>query len=392
MDIEQASKTIQWLDDERRKDRQEITALQERLTAVTAENTGLARRLQQLEADHSTLNSTVQKATKIDALLEGYRKEMTRQIEELDRRRMEADKEGERLRKIEREAVSKSLAELRKGIDGVPKLERDISGRKDEEGRIARQIAELQLRVAEFNKHVDERNRAVTVLDEGRRQDVKRISDLQVESVDLRKRIEDSRGKVEILEDITRRTDARLAEVFTAENERKAAQAQWLEAQAVVQTERDRNWAELKANTEKSLHDLQDYARRVDQYADAFREIRRVADEARHLVELVEQRVTESTEVHRLAEERFRQDWASFLADDQKRWTTHMLLRDEQWREHDRLASQHEEHMGELQEQITELGVAVRQIQTVDATRMQALLNVVHELAAEYDASYVKVR
>ena len=392
MDIEQASKTIQWLDDERRKDRQEITSLQERLAAVTAENTNLARRLQQLETDHTALNSTVQKATKIDTLLDSYRKEMTRQFEELERRRVDADKESERLRKIEREAVNKSLAELRKGVDGVPKLERDMSGRKEEEGRVARLIAELQLRVAEFNKHVDERNRAVTVLDEGRRGDVKRINDLQTETGDLRKRIDDSRGKLEILEDITRRTDARLAEVFTAENERKAAQAQWLEAQAVIQTERDRNWTDLKANTEKSLKDLEDYARRVDQYAEAFREIRRVADGARHLVELVEQRVTESTEVHRLAEERFRQDWASFLADDQKRWTTNMLLRDEQWREHDRLAGQYEEHIAELEDQISELAATVRQIQTVDAPRMQALLTVVHELAAEYDASYVKVR
>src|SRR5258708_4717400 len=392
MDIEQASKTIQWLDDERRKDRQEITSLQERLVAVTGENTSLARRLQQLETGQSALTTALQKATKIDTLLEGYRKEMTRQVEELARRRVEADKEGERLRKIERDATNKSLAELRKGIDGVPKLERDISGRKDEDGRVARLIAELQLRVGEFNKHVDERNRAVTVLDEGRRQDVKRIADLQIETGDLRKRIDDSRGKLEILEDITRRSDARLAEVFTAENERKTAQAQWLEAQAIIQTERDRNWADLKANTEKSLHDLQDYARRVDQYADSFREIRRVTDEARHLVELVEQRVTESTEVHRLAEERFRQDWASFLADDQKRWTTHMLLRDEQWREHDRLAGQYEEHISELEDQIAELAVTVRQMQTVDATRMQALLTVVHELAAQYDASYVKVR
>src|SRR5262249_7168163 len=155
---------------------------------------------------------------------------------------------------------------------------------------------------------------------------------------------------------------------------RKAAQGQWLEAQAVMQTERDREWTELKASTDKSLKELEDYARRVDQYAEAFREIRRVADEARHLVELVEQRVTESTEVHRLAEERFRQDWASFLADDQKRWTTHMLLRDEQWREHDRMAGQYEEHIAELEDQISELAATMRQMQTVDATRMQALL------------------
>jgi len=391
MDIEQASKTIQWLDDERRKDRQEITALQERLAAVTAENTNLARRLQALETDLQTVSNNVQKTTKIDVLLEGYRKEMARQVEELDRRRADADREAERLRKIERDAINKSLAELRKNLEGIPKIEREIGGRKEEEARVARLIAELQLRVGDFNKHVDERNRAVTVLDEGRRQDVKRIVDLGAETVDLRKRIDDSRGKLEILEDMARRTDARLAEVFTAENERKAAQAQWLEAQAVVQTERDRAWAELKATTEKSLRELEDYARRVDQYADAFREIRRVADEARNMVTIVEQRVAESTEVHRLSEERFRQDWASFLADDQKRWTTHMLLRDEQWREHDRLAGQQEEHVVDIEEQLTALGATLRQMQTVDATRMQALLNVVHEIAAEYDASFMKV-
>src|SRR5579859_366044 len=391
MDIEQASKTIQWLDDERRKDRQEITALQERLAAVTAENTNLARRLQALETDLQTVSNNVQKTTKIDVLLEGYRKEMARQVEELDRRRADADREAERLRKIERDAINKSLAELRKNLEGIPKIEREIGGRKEEEARVARLIAELQLRVGDFNKHVDERNRAVTVLDEGRRQDVKRIVDLGAETVDLRKRIDDSRGKLEILEDMARRTDARLAEVFTAENERKAAQAQWLEAQAVVQTERDRAWAELKATTEKSLRELEDYARRVDQYADAFREIRRVADEARNMVTIVEQRVAESTEVHRLSEERFRQDWASFLADDQKRWTTHMLMSDEQWREHDRLAGQQEEHVVDIEEQLTALGATLRQMQTVDATRMQALLNVVHEIAAEYDASFMKV-
>ncbi len=392
MDIEQASKTIQWLDDERRKDRQEITALQERLAALTGENTSLTRRVLTLEADLQSVNTAVQRQTRVDTLLENYRKEMARQVEELDRRRLEADKEAERLRKIERDAINKTLAELRKSVEGVPKLEREFGGRKEEEARVARLLAEIQLRVADFNKHVDERNRAVTVLDEGRRQDVKRIVDLGTETVDLRKRIEDSRGKLEILEDMARRTDARLAEVFVAENERKAAQAQWLEAQAVIQTERDRAWTELKANTDKSLHDLEDYARRVDQYADAFREIRRVADEARHMVELVEQRVAESTEVHRLAEERFRQDWASFLADDQKRWTTHMLLRDEQWREHDRLAGQQEEHVATLEEQLTELTATLRQMQAVDAARMQSLLNVVHELAAEYDASFMKAR
>jgi hypothetical protein len=232
----------------------------------------------------------------------------------------------------------------------------------------------------------------VTVLDESRRQDTKRIVDLQTEVVELRKRFEDSRGKVEILEDITRRTDVRLAEVFLAENDRKALQAHWIEAQSVVLTEQDRKMADLKAKVDAELNSIADYARRMDQHTENFRDMRRIVEEARQLVDIVERRVTEAAEVQRLAEERFRQDWASFLADDQKRWTSHMLLRDEQWREHDRLYSKHVERTAEYEDQIAELTATVRQIQALDAGRMQTLLNVVRELAAEYDPSYTKVR
>jgi chromosome segregation ATPase len=392
MDIEQAAKTIQWLDDERRKDKQEITALQERVLSLAGENTGLHRKLQEMEASISNVNATVQRLSKIDSILDLYRKEMARQLEEIERRRTESEKEAERLRRIERDSVNKTLADLRKGLEGIPKLERTVSTRGDEEARVNRLIAELQLKVGEFNKHVDERNRAVTVLDESRRQDTKRIVDLQTEVVELRKRFDDNRGKLEILEDITRRTDVRLAEVFLAENDRKALQAHWIEAQSVVLTEQDRKMADVKAKVEAELHSIADYARRMDQHTENFRDMRRIVEEARQLVDIVERRVTESAEVQRLAEERFRQDWASFLADDQKRWTTHMLLRDEQWREHDRLNAKQIERVAEYDDQIAEIAATVRQIQAQDANRMQTLLNVVREIAAEYDSSFTKVR
>lgn len=392
MDIEQASKTIHWLDDERRKDKQELTALQERVQSLTAENTALQRKLAEMETSIANVNATVARLTKIDAILEQNRKEMARQLEEVERRRVEAEKEADRLRKIERDSVNKTLAELRKSLEVLPKLERTLSTRQDEEARLTRLIAEIQLKVSEFNKHVDERNRAVTVLDESRRQDTKRIVDLQTEVVELRKRFEDNRGKLEILEDITRRTDVRLAEVFLAENDRKALQAHWIEAQSVVLTEQDRKMADVKAKVDAELNSIADYARRMDQHTENFRDMRRIVEEARQLVDIVERRVTEAAEVQRLAEERFRQDWASFLADDQKRWTSHMLLRDEQWREHDRLYSKHVERTSEYEDQIAELTATVRQLQALDASRMQTLLNVVRELAAEYDPSYTKVR
>lgn len=392
MDNEQLRKTVQWLDDERRKDKQELAALQERLTALASENAALIRKVQQIEAEQTTANTQAQRSAKMDDLLGGYRKEMTRQLEDLEQRRQEADRDNERLRKLEREGLNKSLADLRKGVELIPKLERETLARREEEARVARLLSELQLRVNEFNKLVDDRNRAVAVLEEGRRQDAKRIIELQTETAELRRRADEARAKAEMLDDLARRADTRLTELTMTDNERRVAQAQWLEAQSIVQAERDRVSHEMQAKMDAALESLQGYAHRVEQFAETFREMKRAAEEYRQNVELIERRVAEAAEIQRLSDERFRQEWTAFLADDQKRWTTHMLLRDEQWREHDRLNAKEVERADTLTEQVAELQDIVRHMQMVDTTRLQGLLTLLREMMAEHEQQFAKVR
>lgn len=392
MDMDQLAKTVQWLDDERRKDKQEIAALQERLNALGSDNVGLTRKLQQLETDLAASAATLQRVAKIDEILDGYRKEMTRQLEELEQRRAEAARDDERLRKVEREGLNKSFADLRKGMENIGKLERESQARKEEENRISRLVAELQNKVTEFNRYIDERSRSVTVLEEGRRQDAKRITDAQTDLSELRKRVDENRGKLDVVENVARRTEARAGELVTAEAERRSLQTQWVEAQSLAQAERDRTWAELRDKTEATLKIFEEYAHRVEQYAETNREVKRSADELKQTSELLERRITESAEMQRLAEERFRQEWAAFLADDQKRWTTHMLLRDEQWREHDRLTTKQEERLENLEEQLTESLDTLRHLQAVDANRLQSLLTLLREMMAEYDQNFTKVR
>ncbi|HLE29028.1 MAG TPA: hypothetical protein VI793_12970 [Anaerolineales bacterium] len=392
MDIEQLSKTTQWLDDERRKDKQEMAALHERVTGLAAENASLQRKVQQLESDLATSTATLQRLAKIDDILDGYRKEMARQVEELEQRRSDAAREDERLRKVEREGINKSLAELRKGIENIARLEREAQARKDEENRLSRLVAELQNKVSEFNRYLDERLRSIAVVEEGRRQDAKRITELQTELIDLRKRLDENRGKLDVVEDVARRVDARLGELFIAETERRNMQTQWLDAQAIVQAERDRAWNDMQIKVDSAVKSIEEYARKVDQYAETNRDLKRSADEFKQMTEFMERRITEAAEIQRLAGERFRQDWAAFLADDQKRWTTHMLLRDEQWREHDRLNIKQLERLEALEEQAGELLDAVRHMQALDANRLQSLLTLVREMVAEYEQQFAKVR
>jgi len=392
MDLDQLSKTVDWLDDERRKDKQEITALQTRLAAAAAENTTLARRLQQLESDLASFTAQLQKVARVDAILDGYRKEMTKQLEELEQRRLEADKEDERLRKLEREGINKALAELRRSVEVVPSLLREPEARKENESRLVRSVAELQLKVADLNKYLDERGRALTIIEEGRRVDAKRIVDLQTEQAEVRKRVEESRGKIEIVEDLSRRTDVRLGEVFLAENERRTGQAQWLEVQAAAQMERDRAWSDLKVKVDAALEGLEGYARRVEQYDDTNREVKRASEGFKQTIELIERRINESAEIQRLADERFRQDWAAFLADNQKHWATHLLLREEQWREHDRLNAKVVERVEALEADMVEVKMAIERLQAIDASRLQLLEKTLREVMAGSEQELTPVR
>lgn len=392
MDLQQLSKTVAWLDDERRRDKQEMTTMQERLAALAGENAALNRRLQQLETALAATNTQLQKYAKYDEILDNYRKDVLRQLEELEKRRLESEREDDRLRRMERESISKSLAEMRKALEVTARLDRDMQARKEEEARIARLMAELQKKVMDFNKLVDERNRVVTLIEEGRRQDAKRINDLQSELPDVRKRAEEARTRVEVVEDIARRTEARIAELFLGESERKSAQAQWMEQQSITQTELTRAWNDLRAKMNSGLESLNDYAHRVTQYAEANREIKRAAEDYQQAAALLERRINELGEIQRLAEERFRQDLAAFLSDDQKRWTTHMLLRDEQWREHDRQNQKQTERLETLEGLMAQSKASLERMQALDLNRMQSLLNLIRELSAEYDQEFARMR
>jgi len=82
----------------------------------------------------------------------------------------------------------------------------------------------------------------------------------------------------------------------------------------------------------------------------------------------------------------------AFLADEQKRWTTHMLLRDEQWRDHDRQSGKMSDRLAALEDQLPDVSETIRGMQAIDQSRLQALFNFARELVAEYDQTLTKVR
>lgn len=390
--IHQLIQRIDWMDKERQKDKQELSKLIERVAGLEKEKAALEARLKQMDTDIVKAVTTAARVNTVDGMLDQVRLDVNKRVEQLEQRRADSDREQERLRTIDREASTRGLADLRRGLDIVPRIEQDLAARKEEERRVSKLITELQQSGAEILRRDDERVRSVASLEEARRQDAKRVVDLQAELPELRKRADENKSKLEILEDMVRRNDVRVGEVAVLENDRRMSQLAWMEQQQVAGAERERSWNDLRQRADAILRNTEDYGHRMETYAETHRQMKKTIEEYYVNLERIDRRINEAGEIQRLAEERFKQEWNAFLADEQKRWTTHMLLRDEQWRDNDRLLGKLAERIEGVEEQLPDLRETIRGMQAIDQARLQSIYGLIRELMAEYDQTLTKAR
>ena len=89
--------------------------------------------------------------------------------------------------------------------------------------------------------------------------------------------------------------------------------------------------------------------------------------------------MNEITEVQRLNEDRFRQEWTTFKSDDQKRWSNYTLAQDEQHREMNRELESFGDRITNLETLIKSLQDDLDQVGRDNLRRMQTQLMAVRE-------------
>jgi mevalonate kinase len=166
--------------------------------------------------------------------------------------------------------------------------------------------------------------------------------------------------------------------------ERKQAQAAFLEQQAIAQIDRDRAWKEWKekyGNFQKEAEGLDVQVQKLDE---ALRGAKKAQDAYVELNTKLERRINEVTEMQRLTEDRLRQEWISFKADDQKRWTGYSLSSEESFRDIRKEVGKYEERISILTGISQTLQDQMHQTTDTTEKQLQELMNVVHEWMTSY--------
>ena len=392
MDLEQLQKRLQWIEDDRRKEKDALAMLENRLTVLEGSQAAPQQQLKELAGEITRLSTVVTRMDQYDAALLQARQEAKRAGDDLSKEMKIRGDEAEKVRRVEIRSLENSLAELRKELEVLPKLDKGLQSRSEDIALLRRLVDEVRAKIDEVRTEEQEYTRTFRLLEDGRRQDAKRIVDLQGEVTALRKRLDDQRGQTELLNTVQRKVEARLTELATVEAERRESMSTFLDKQALTQVERDRTWKEWQTRfetIEKQARDIEGQLLALDA---TNREVKRSQGSVDELAGRVERRINEITEIQRLSEDRFRQEWVTFKADDQKRWTNFTLtqeeLRGEISRQFDKLA----ERSTQMEDELQEIQDLLSQTNEQAEKRLQALLALAHEWVTTYERTVGRSR
>ena len=386
MEFEQLVKRLEWLDEEHRKTRSTIITLEERMAALEANINTVAQQIKPFPKQIADIASTAARLDQFDGIFAKQREDMNKAIDEIEKRHQKRELEITKRHHEDIEPFGRQIDELRQIIESeFPPIKRDIKARILEESRLNESIKELRPPIDDAVRIAHEAIRTQRVFEESRRQEAKRVADLQGELTAIRKRIDEARAKSDLSVDSYKNMDTRIRELLSSESERKAAQIAFVEQQIIAQIDRDRSYKEWKEKFDSIKLQTQAFDAQVVALEETLRTARRAQETYNELNTKLERRINEMTEMQRLAEDRLRQEWVTFKADDQKRWTGYTLSQDEGTKDLRRLIVKLEERISPFNESIEVIQDQMHQTASATEQQLQELMNVAHEWLSAYE-------
>lgn len=382
--LEQLEKRVKWLDSERRSDKTTIATLQNQLTALESESISFRQSVKEMDSEVTRLNTLLARLDKFDTLLDRLHTELSQQLTDFEEELQKKQAKTDKTRRLEIEATNKSLIEMHRVTDSVIIIQNDFKDQKEENLRISRVIEELKQQISDVNRFDEDYKRSLHLVEENRRQDTKRLSDLQGEVVAQRKRLDENRARLELSDDNFRQIENRINELLATETNRREAQSAFFEIIKLQGVERDRvfkEWRDRFDAMEKINHGLESQLTGLESTHKAVKKSQAELDD---VTQRFDRRINEITEMQRLNDERFRQEWTTFKADDLKRWTNYTLGQEEQHRETKRQVENMAKRVTDLEDVIRIVQYTLGQINQDSVKRFQILLNSYQESIQMY--------
>jgi len=385
MDNEQLEKRIKWLDDERRKDKAIITELQDRLLELESKLGTTDKKNLEIDSDITRMRTSITKVDDFEVSLSDFRLERKKEAKDREKQIKSWINDAKKDLRARIQGIETTQKKQIEDFKRVKELEKNMRTREEEETRFNASLREMEKSYGEVQKEYKDYQRVSRVAGEERQKEVKKVADLQGEQTAMRKRVDEMRGLLDLVKGDNQKIKNRVQELESIRRELKNEHDTFLEEANLQKTKWEttwKNWMIRFDSIEKQAQDLDEEMTKLDS---THRGVKRMQDELKDLSSLLDRRVNEITEMQRLTDEKFRAEWNTFKADDQKRWTNNSLTQKEQSKLITRQYKEDENRLTILEDGFQDIEDQLRQISKYSENQLHTLLSLMREWAGEFE-------
>ena len=390
MENEEIVKRIEWLDGERRKDRQTINELQAQVSKLQEVIALQKRELSNINKDNKKSFSSVVRLDEYEETNAKLKAELAKSQRLIEKRLDTMEQTTAAQRSDDRDTYNKRMFELQGEIKALNELKKSLQSKGEDDFRLNQKLEDLARQLADLRSSGDEQNRLAKILDDNYRVESKRLSDLQVELNTLRKRIDEDRNLSDAQKEYLKKLEGQIHDLVNREKTRNQEQIEFIEKQSLLSVDRENLWKDWQEEIQQMKALSENFHGQVRELETLNREIKQGQSDFEVINQRLERRINEITEMNRLTEERFRQEWIAFKADDQKRWTNYSLSQEETNREGNREINKIDERITSLEDAVQNLLDTVQVIHEETEKRIKGLLMLANEYITSYERTALK--
>lgn len=390
MENDEIQKRFEFLDAERRKDRQVITDLQEQVAALQEVIVDQKREIKHLTAEIKKSTINLVRYEEYEEALSKLRVDLSKPMGDYEKKIAILEQTITAQRKDDADSINIRLLEMQNEIKSINELKKDVQSKIEDDYHLNQRIDELAKLFPDLRAKDEELSRNMKIVEDNYRIETKRVSDLTIDLTAMRKKIDEERTIIDSQREFIRKLEGQINDLINREQLRHQEQIAFIETQSRQTIDKEsfiKDWQakaaqlqELTSNIQGQIVDLQNVNRAVKKSQSEFDDINQRLD----------RRLNEIAEMNRLVEERFRQEWVAFKADDQKRWTNYSLSHEEMMRESDRDLLKMTDRITSLEDISQKLMDDIHVINEETEKRIKSLLGVANEILGSYERSIGK--
>lgn len=333
MELTQLSQMVQWLDEERRKDKALIAALQEQVKLQAQQLAQQQELIAALQRTVAGMEALMAQVTGFAPALEGLKAEVGRVLELREEQWRKERRESDRARQLEIGALKDEIARVAEGLRPVSRMEETLAALQAEARRLYENQQRLEVAVNDLKKQAEDRAATIVYLEEQRRADNKRITALEAEATELRQRVETASAKLPLLEEAVQKQKRYLEEGLKPIKEFEKV----VEELRVADFRRNQEVKKWAGQAEEVRAELERLREERQRFMEQYQRAQRALDALPALQTRLETRQNETAEMQRLAEERLKRQWEEWQAAQEKARRHWEVMAEEHRRQQERV-------------------------------------------------------